>query len=101
VLDFSASEKIVVDYRDLRSSVAQLRFGERTIDYEEGLIELNIYEYNLSRAIFIEEEPPVIEREEGWFLLIIMDILLGLIVAVALIRKLLKERTINTRMAAK
>ena len=101
VIDFSVSEKIFVDFKDFRSKVSPLDFGEPTIEYESGMIELNFFEYNLSRAQYIEEEPPVEPREEGWLLLIIMDIILGFIVGVALIRRLLKGRTINASMAAK
>ncbi len=68
------------------------------MEYEHGLIELNTYDYNLTRAVFIEDEPPVIVREENWLLLVIMDIILGFIVIVALIRKLLKENTINAKI---
>ncbi|MEE9152237.1 MAG: S8 family serine peptidase, partial [Thermoplasmata archaeon] len=101
ILDFSTSDKIFVDYKDFRSSVAQLRFGEPTNEYEDGLIELDTYDYNLSRALFIEEEPPVIAREGGWLLLVIMDIVLAFIVIIALIRRKLKESTINASISAK
>ncbi len=98
MLDFSSSDKIFVDHEDFRASVGQLSFGEPTMEYEHGLIELNTYDYNLTRAVFIEDEPPVIVREENWLLLVIMDIILGFIVIVALIRKLLKENTINAKI---
>lgn len=101
IVDLSTSDKIFVDYKDFRSNVAQLGFGERTSEYSEGMIELNIYDYNLSRAFFIEDKRVVKAEHDTWLIAVIMDVVLGLIVIVALIRRLLKESTIDARIAVK
>jgi serine protease AprX len=101
VLDLSSEDEIFVDYRDFRSIVAQLEYGEPTAEYEEGVLKMNTYEYNLSRAFFIEEKPPVDIDDDAWILAVILDIVLAFIVIAALIRRLRKESTINARISSK
>ncbi len=101
IMDFSSSNRIFVDYKDNRSSVAQLRFGEPTAEYVEGMIELNIYEYNLTRAIFIEEETPVKIERDYFLIALLMDIVLAFIVIAALLRRFMKEGNINSRIATR
>jgi serine protease AprX len=100
-LDFTTSEHIFIDYVDFRSSVAQLRFGDPSMDYTEGRMELHTYEYNLSRAVFIEDDRPRIDREDSWLLAIVMNIVLGIIVIIALIRRLVKERKVDAKIMMK
>lgn len=101
ILDFSVSDRIYVDYKDFRSCVAQLRFGRPSSEFTEGMIELNTYEYNLSRAFLIDDDIPPVEVETNWLLFIIMDLVLGLIVMTAFIRKYIKDRKINARIPAR
>ncbi|UCG69599.1 MAG: S8 family serine peptidase [Thermoplasmata archaeon] len=101
VLDLSSSNTIFVDYQDFRPIVAQLYYGKPTAEYEEGIIEMNTYEYNLSRAFFIEEIIPVDVDNDVWLLAVIMDIVLAFIIIGALIRRFRKESTINARISSK
>lgn len=101
VLDFSDMDEIFVDYRDDRASVAFLGFGEPTDEYVEGTVKLNTYEYNLSRAFFIEEEEYHEIREDSLLLALILNIVMAVIVVVALVRRLLKENRIAGRNSVK
>jgi serine protease AprX len=101
VFDFSNSEVIFVDYNDNRSCVAQLRFGESSSEYMGGVMELTIYEYNLSRVVFIEEETPVKVEKDYFLIALLMDIALAVIVAAALIRRVTKEGMINSRISTR
>ncbi len=101
VLDFSASQHIFVDFVDLRSSVAQLEFGEPTSEYIEGEIELYSYEFNLSRAFLTEEPPPPVDRKDSYLIALVMDIVLAFIVIIALIRRQLKKTKIDAKITTK
>jgi len=99
VLDYSVQTVIFVDFRDDRAAVAFLGFGEPTQEYSNGSVKLNTYEYNLSRAFFIEEIPPPPEEDDSIWLAIIMDAVLAVIVAVALVRRLIKDRRDSAKIA--
>jgi hypothetical protein len=101
VLDFSVQSEIFVDYRDDRAAVAFLGFGEPTQEYSNGSVKLNTYEYNLSRAHFILVIPPPPVKEDSIWLAIIMDAVLAVIVAVALVRRILKDRKDSAKIAVK
>jgi serine protease AprX len=101
VLDFSDTNNIFVDYRDHRAAVAFLDFGEPTQEYSNGSITLNTYEYNLSRAFFIEEIPPTPVEDDSLWLAIIMDIVLAAIVAAALVRRFLRDRKNSEKLPLK
>jgi hypothetical protein len=101
VLDVQGSDNIYVDYRDFRSVVVQLGFGEPTQEYDEGTIELNTYEYNLSRIVATEDEGPRIDRDDAWLIALIMNIVMAFIIVGALIRKMLKENKIDSKISTK
>jgi serine protease AprX len=101
VLDVQGSDNIFVDYRDFRSVVVQLGFGEPTQEYEEGTIKLNTYEYNLSRIVEIEEDKPRIDRDDAWLIALIVGIAVAFVVVGALVRKMLKENKIETKISTK
>lgn len=101
VIDFSSNDEVFVDYMDFRSSIAQLKFGKPSNEYEEGMIKLNIYEYNLSRALYIDYFKPVYPEQDTWLIAVIMDVILAFIVIAVLIRRLLKEGKTDARMVAK
>jgi hypothetical protein len=91
VLEFTDSDNIFIDFSDFRSSVSPLLFGSPSLEYVSGTIELNSYEYNLTRAVYITD--PVIppEEEDGWLLLLVMDIILAIIVIAALVNRFYKR----------
>jgi serine protease AprX len=100
VIEFQDDLTIFVDYTDFRSSVTQLSFGEPTSEFQEGKIKLNSYEYNLSRAFFTVEIPPVVINQDITLIAIIMNIVLAILVVIALVRRLSKERKIEAGMQA-
>jgi hypothetical protein len=101
VLDVQGSDNIFVDYRDFRAIVVQLGFGEPTQEYEEGTIEMNTYEYNLSRIVATEDERPRIDRDDAWLIALIMNIVMAFIIVGAIIRKMLKENKIDSKISTK
>jgi serine protease AprX len=101
VVDFTEFHEIYVDYADHRAAVAFLEFGEPTSEYSNGTIKLNTYEYNLSRAHSIAVPPPPPEKEDSLWLAILMDIVMAVIVAAALVRRFLKSRKDSAGLAEK
>jgi serine protease AprX len=101
VLDVAEDEVIFVDYKDFRPSVEPLEFGEPTMEYNEGQIMLNTYEYNLSRAYFVVDIPPVDIQQDSTLIAIIMNIVMAILVAAALVRRYIKEHTIDSKIAFK
>jgi serine protease AprX len=95
VVEFHEENYVYVDYKDFRSSVEQLSFGEPTAEYEEGDIKLNAYDYNLSRTFFIEDIPPAVESQDITLIAIIMNIVLAIMVVIALARRRARERKIK------
>jgi hypothetical protein len=82
VLDMQGSDNIFVDYRDFRSIVVQLGFGEPTQDYMgNGSIEMASYFYDLSKVYQEESPPPRKSQDAGflWWIILILAVLMGLL----------------------
>ncbi len=101
VLTFDSEEPIYVDYSDFRAAVAHLEFGDPTTEYSEGQITLNTYEYNMSRAFIVKDIPIETVQRDSWLVAIILNIVMSILVAVALIRRYLKEHTIDSKISLK
>lgn len=101
VMDTQDSNNIFVDYRDFRSCVVQLEFGKPTQEYEKGTIELNAYEYNLTRIITQEDDIIRQEKKDAWLIAIIMNIIMAFIIAGAIIRRMLMENRIDSKISSK
>jgi serine protease AprX len=101
VVDFGGEPEIYVDFQDFRPKVAQLEFGDPTMEYEKGLITINTYEYNLSRAYLEEETPFSVTPKDSFLIAIILNVIMAFLVIFALLWRFSKENKINARISSK
>ena len=79
VLDISANGTVEVMFKDLHARVGQLKFGEPTPDYSDGVIQMNSYVYNMTYARMPEEvlpESPPTDEFDWWPLLLLLLIII-------------------------
>jgi hypothetical protein len=89
VLDITGNGTVAVMFKDLHARVGQLKFGEPTLDYTSGAIQMNSFIFNMTYARMPEDVPPSSPStdEFDWWPLILLLLIILLISAWWYLRK--------------